>query len=94
MEGLNGLAEVVTQTVNNEIGGRARVEGGNGPFQFGLNGFIRNTSDYNIPGPVIQGSPFSGRGTLPNSCTPAARSALGACPTSAIAAFSASMRTS
>jgi iron complex outermembrane receptor protein len=69
VEGLNGLAEVVTQTVNNEIGGRARVEGGNGPFQFGLNGFIRNTSDYNIPGPVIQGSPFSGRGTLPNSYT-------------------------
>jgi iron complex outermembrane receptor protein len=69
VDGLTGLAEVVTQTVNNEIGGRARVEGGNGPFQFGLNGFIRNTSDYNIPGPVIQGSPFSGRGTLPNSAT-------------------------
>ena len=69
VEGLTGLGEVVTQTVNNEIGGRMRFDGGNGPFQFGLNGFIRNTSDYNIPGPVIQGDPFSGRGTLPNSFT-------------------------
>ena len=69
VEGLKGLAEVVTQSVNNEIGGRMRFDGGNGPFQFGLNGFTRNTSDYNIPGPVIQGDPFSGRGTLPNSFT-------------------------
>ncbi|MET0216902.1 MAG: TonB-dependent receptor [Burkholderiales bacterium] len=69
VNGLNGLAEVVTQSANNEIGGRARADGGNGPFQFALGGFIRNTSDYNIPGPVIQGDPLSGRGTLPNSYT-------------------------
>jgi iron complex outermembrane recepter protein len=67
VEGLKGLAEIVTQSVNNEIGGRMRVDGGNGPFQFGVSGFIRNTSDYNIPGSAIQGDPFSGRGTLPNS---------------------------
>ena len=69
VEGLKGLGEFVTQSVNNEIGYRARAEGGNGPFQFNLNGFVRNTGDYSIPGPVIQGDPFSGRGTLPNSFT-------------------------
>jgi len=69
VEGLKGLGEFVTQTVNNEVGGRARVDGGNGPFQFALGGFIRNTSDYDIPGPAVQGDPFSPRGTLPNSFT-------------------------
>ncbi len=69
VEGLTGLGEFVTQSVNNEVGYRARADGGNGPFQFALGGFIRNTSDYNIPGPVIQGDPLSGRGTLPNSYT-------------------------
>lgn len=69
VEGLKGLAEFVTQSVDNEVGYRARADGGNGPFQFNLNGFIRNTSDYSIPGAVIQGDPFAGRGTLPNSFT-------------------------
>lgn len=69
VEGLTGLGEFVTQSVNNEIGYRARADGGNGPFQFALGGFIRDTSDYGIPGPVIQGSPFSPVGTLPNSAT-------------------------
>jgi iron complex outermembrane receptor protein len=69
VEGLTGLGEFVTQSVNNEIGYRARADGGNGPFQFGLGGFVRNTSDYSIPGPVVQGDPLSGRGTLPNSFT-------------------------
>ncbi|MFO1206004.1 MAG: TonB-dependent receptor [Burkholderiales bacterium] len=69
VDGLKGDGEFVTQSVNNEVGGRARLDGGNGPFQFTLGGFLRNTSDYAIPGPVIQGDPFSGRGTLPNSYT-------------------------
>lgn len=69
VNGLTGNAEALGQTVNNEIAGRARVDGGTGPFVFALDGFIRNTGDYSIPGPVVQGDPAFGSGTLPNSFT-------------------------
>lgn len=65
--GLTGALELRHQTVNDENTGAIDLTAGRGHFAFHLDGFNRDTHDYEISGRAIEGDPASPRGTLPNS---------------------------
>ncbi|MEO5702647.1 MAG: TonB-dependent receptor [Gammaproteobacteria bacterium] len=65
--GFKGDVELRTNSVSDEFTGGANLTAGTGNFAFHLDGFMRETNDYEIPGRAVRGDPDSRRGVLENS---------------------------
>jgi iron complex outermembrane receptor protein len=86
-EPLSGRAEVRGSTVNDERSGMFRLDGVNGNWVLHVDGLVRDTGDYDIPGYAAahpeghdghDGEEAPVRGTLPNSSIKTRAGALGA----------------
>lgn len=90
-EPLSGRAEVRGNTVNDERAGMFRLDGVNGNWVIHVDGLVRNTGDYEIPGVAAvehddhdghdddhEGEDGQARGVLPNSSIRTRAGALGA----------------
>jgi iron complex outermembrane receptor protein len=82
-EPLSGRAEVRGSTVNDERSGMFRLDGVNGNWVLHVDGLVRDTGDYDIPGyalahPDQHPDEELARGTLPNSSIETRAGALGA----------------